>query len=257
MRKAKRAGKITEGQYRKARAVSWPIDPEILGESIKTNKSIAEGYLSAVVYMAPASESVPYGGHNACPFASPGCALACLGIRSARLRMPDGANSKAWKTLLWIYRPDLFKSLLWREVYNLRNRAHHQGLTPAARLNGSSDYAWERKFRRLMTDFPDVVFYDYSKSVRRVLSLSLPSNYHLTFSRSETNERDALRVLKAGRNVAVVFTNLKRAIRSGWRGYRVIDGDKTDARPTDAQGVVVGLSPKARVTDTSGFFVHN
>ena len=33
----------------------------------------------------------------------------------------------------------------------------------------------------------------------------LAPNYHVTFSRSETNEADCLRVLEAGGNVAVVF----------------------------------------------------
>ena len=124
-------------------------------------------------------------------------------------------------------------------------------------MNGASDVAWERKFRAMFDAFPDVVFYDYSKISTRVLSPNLPVNYHLTFSRSEKNEATAIRVLRAGRNVAVVFTDLAKAIRDGWKGFRVINGDETDARPTDDVGVIVGLSPKGDVKDDSGFFVHN
>ena len=258
MRKALEAKRITIGQWIAAQAVAFPeTTPRILGDSLKVQKSRKRGYLTAIVYMAPATESLVYGGQNACPHASAGCAAACLGHRSARLRMVSGAQAKAWKTLLWIYRPDVFKSLLGREVYNHRNKAFHAGLVPAIRLNGSTDYAWERKFPKLFKDNPSTVFYDYSKSWKRVLSKRLPGNYSLTFSRSETNETEAIEVLKAGGNVAIVFTDLDKAMRDGWNGFRVINGDETDARPTDDTGVVVGLSPKAKVTDDTGFFVHN
>ena len=171
--------------------------------------------------------------------------------------MTLGSNAKAWKTLLWLYYPEAFKTLLRREIYNLRNRAIHKGLMPAVRLNGASDIVWETKFPQIFSWFPDVVFYDYSKISARVLSSSLPSNYSLTFSRSETNEPEALKVLKAGGNVAIVFTDLEKAMRDGWNGFEVINGDETDARPIDKTGVVVGLSPKGKAKDDSGFFVHN
>lgn len=257
MRKALDAGRITLGQWVEAQAVAFPeTTPHILGDSLKVQKSRKRGYLTAIVYLAPATESIAYGGQNTCPGASAGCALACLGHRSARLRMVSGASAKAWKTLLWTWRPDVFKRLLFREVYNLRNKAFHQGLIPAVRLNGASDVVWERKFPKLFASFPDVVFYDYTKLAAR-MARSRPVNYHLTFSRSETNGADVKRVLGFGENVAIVFTDLPRALRDGWEGFKVVDGDETDARPTDDKGVVVGLSPKAKVTDDTGFFVHN
>ena len=82
----------------------------------------------------------------------------------------------------------------------------------------------------------------------------LPRNYHLTFSRSETNEADCLDVLRAGGTVAVVFANKPDT----WHGFPVIDGDKHDLRHLDPRGVVVGLSPKGLKAkrDTSGFVVR-
>ena len=163
--------------------------------------------------------------------------------------------------------PTLFKTLLLREVYNLRNLALHLGLIPSVRPNGASDYAWEHKFPELFTapGSDGVVFYDYSKIAARVLSPNLPANYHLTFSRNEKNERECFRVLHHGRNVAIVFADLAKAIRTGWKAngrvYTVIDGDETDARPTDSRGAfhghVVGLSIKGNVTDDTGFFIYN
>jgi len=61
-------------------------------------------------------------------------------------------------------------------------------------------------------DDPDVQFYDYTKSTRRAIAHAfgdMPANYHLTFSRSECNDRDALNVLARGGNVAVVFSTRK------------------------------------------------
>lgn len=259
MRKALKAKRINLGQWVAAQSVVWPeTTPKILGDSLKVQKGRLVGYETAVIYLAPAVESVAYGGEDTCLGRSRGCTLACLGHRSDRLRMFSGSNAKAWKTLLWIYRRDIFRSLLGREVYNLRNRAIHAGLTPAVRFNGSSDYAIEVLIPDLIASLPDVVWYDYTKlSARAMPRRKRPVNYSVTFSRSEDNERATLRVLKAGGNVAIVFTDLSKAMREGWKGFRVIDGDETDARPTDDAGVVVGLSPKAQVKDDSGFFVHN
>ncbi len=259
MRIALKAKRINLGQWVAAQSVVWPeTTPKILGDSLKVQKGRKIGFETAVIYLAPAVESVAYGGEDTCLGRSRGCTLACLGHRSDRLRMVSGANAKAWKTLLWIYRGDLFISLLSREVYNLRNRAIHAGLTPAVRFNGSSDYAIEALIGDVIARFSDVVWYDYTKLVARAMpKRKRPSNYHITFSRSEDNETDCLKVLRAGGNVAIVFTDLEKAMRTGWKRFRVIDGDETDARPTDDAGVVVGLSPKARVQDGSGFFVHN
>lgn len=272
MRVALNLGRITHRQYRLARKIRFPDGvPHILGESLKTNKSVKLGYLTAIVYLAPSRESIVYGGRDPCFFASAGCIIACLGHTAGHLRSESSYQARAWKTLLWLYYPEAFKSLLLREVYNLRNLATHYGLTPSVRMNGSSDYAWERKFPTLFSgiapfgDNRDVVFYDYSKIATRVLSFSLPTNYHLTFSRSESNESECFKVLHHGRNVAIVFTDLAKAIRTGWKAngrvYTVINGDDTDARPIDSRGafhgLIVGLSPKGDVHDDSGFFVHN
>ena len=61
------------------------------------------------------------------------------------------------------------------------------------RLNGATDIAWERQLigGSIFDQFPHVQFVDYTKNLMRALAHAnhmLPSNYHLTFSRSETNE---------------------------------------------------------------------
>lgn len=75
----------------------------------------------------------------------------------------------------------------------------------------------------------------------------------MTFSRSESNELDALHILATGTmNVAVVFDNLP----TKWAGVKVIDGTETDLRFLDEPGVVVGLVAKGKAKkDNSGFTI--
>ena len=87
--------------------------------------------------------------------------------------------------------------------------------------------------------------------------LFLPSNYHLTFSCSETNSKVAQLVLSMGGNVAVVF---RSQLPSTWNGVEVINGDKSDLRFLDTphgvrrSGVVVGLIEKGLAKkDATGF----
>ena len=78
-----------------------------------------------------------------------------------------------------------------------------------------------------------------------------PSNYHLTFSRSEHNDKLCEMVLEMGGNVAVVFRN---QLPQTWKGYEVINGDENDLRFLDKQGVVVGLIEKGMAKkDETGF----
>jgi hypothetical protein len=108
-----------------------------------------------------------------------------------------------------------------------------------------------------MEHFPEVQFYDYTKSLSRMREFTggtLPSNYHLTFSRSESNEVEVDEVLASGGNVAVVFRGKQPET---WKGFKVIDGDKSDLRFTDEKNVIVGLTQKGKAKkDESGFVVE-
>ena len=81
----------------------------------------------------------------------------------------------------------------------------------------------------------------------------MPSNYHLTFSRSESNENLAKMILEIGGNVACVFRN---ELPKTWQGKKVIDGDKSDLRFLDDSNVVVGLAQKGMAKkDATGFVI--
>jgi hypothetical protein len=115
---------------------------------------------------------------------------------------------------------------------------------PVFRLNGTSDLPFE-KYRifeggkNIFELFPDVQFYDYTKNHIR-FTKELPTNYHLTFSRSETNDKKSLELLNKGFNVAMVFNKLPDT----YKGFTVVNGDKDDLRFLDAKNVIVGLKYK-------------
>lgn len=241
---------------RNAQRIKFPKDLRILGTSIKVQKNKKTGALTSILYMSPHHESIQYGGRNFCPMASKGCSFACLGAKSKRLSMNVGHNSKIWKSLLWVWRPDILKDLLFREIESLRKKAYRKGLKPSVRLNGATDIIWERKIPNLFSTFPDVQFYDYTKIATRFNNL--PPNYHLTFSRSESNEKECMSILRKGFNVAVVFQDLDRAIKTGWKGYPVFNADESDYRPSDPFGIA-GLSVKSHINPkkSNGFVVLN
>ena len=99
--------------------------------------------------------------------------------------------------------------------------------------------------------FPDVQFYDYTKILNR--KVQAYPNYHLTFSRAESNDRDVAKAIAAGMNVAVVFDEMPKR----YMGKRVVNADTDDLRFLDPKGVVLGLTAKGRAKkDTSGFVVR-
>ena len=165
-------------------------------------------------------------------------------VKTARIR----------KTRLFFENKNEFIALLSADIVALVAGAKKEGKKACVRLNGTSDIPFERL--GIFDKFPEVQFYDYTKSLSRALSFcagTMPKNYNLTFSRSETNEIDAIKVLKAGGNVAVVFEN---ELPANWSGYDVVNGDESDLRFGDKQNVVVGLSAKGQAKkDESGFVV--
>ncbi len=210
------------------------------------------GYLSAIQYLKPEKSS---GLGNLCPQASKGCAAACLNT-AGRGQMNSVQQARQRRTAFYFNDRDSYKIQLVSEVVAFIKRCEKRGQRPAIRLNGTSDIAWEKEFPALLTSFLDVQWYDYTKITNRMLNYcdnQLPPNYHLTFSRSEDNDSDCLRVLRAGGNVAVVFSS--KTLPNKWKRFPVFNADETDLRFLDPFGVG-GLYAKGKARhDDSGFVV--
>lgn len=247
---------IKQKYIRNALKIRFPQKPKILGTSLKIVKGEKLKILTSIAYLSPEKESIPFGGKNFCAMASVGCAKSCLGVHSRRLKISTGLNSKLWKSLLWTWRKDIFRALLERDVRNHEKRAELKGFKSAIRPNGCTDVPWEIVLPSIFEMFPSTQFYDYTKIEHRFKSL--PPNYHLTFSRSEDNEEACLRVLKQGHNVAIVFKDLPKAIKTGWKGFPVFNADETDYRPGDEFGIAgLSIKSKVKVENSNGFIVEN
>jgi len=149
--------------------------------------------------------------------------------------------------------------MLIRDIDRLIRKAKKLGLMPAVRLNGTTDVKWESQpvvidgvkiANNIMQLYPDVIFYDYTKwPYAKRPTESLPINYHLTFSRSESNEDQIAENIAHGRNVTVVVDIPSRdhttAIPGTWREIPTFDADRSDFRPNDPTGRILILRYKS------------
>lgn len=228
--------------------------PKLLNidQNAKTVKGQAKGYLTGILYLAPAKLS----GFEVCPGRSAGCTASCLNT-AGRGAFTSTQKARIRKTKEYFVDKQAFVTKLNKEIYALKKKAMKMGLEPCVRLNGTSDLSWEEN---VVPQNPDVQHYDYTKRYDRMLEYlagKLPKNYHVTFSLSESNLPKALEVLGRGGNVAVVFDTKKgQALPLVWNGFPVVDGDLSDLRFLDPKGVVVGLRAKGRAKKAKLGFVQ-
>ena len=216
----------------------------------KTVKGQKRGFMTGILYLAPDRLS---GLINVCVNASNGCRQTCL-YSAGRGAFNSVQKARIAKTVHYVKDREAFLSTLKDNVATVIRKAKAKRMHPVIRLNGTSDIGWERY--SVIQAFKATRFYDYTKNFNRMLAFlegKLPSNYSLTFSRSEANESQCIDVLRRGGNVAVVF---RKQLPTHWQGYPVINGDENDLRFLDPKGVVVGLTAKGKAkTDATGFVV--
>ena len=196
------------------------------------------------------------GSWNVCRHSTEGCRGVCL-WSSGKGSLDSVQRGRVWKTRLLGSCPELFLRALCDELRGVLARrpldslGRRFGRVPV-RLNVLSDLPYERFAPALFTDptLRACQWYDYSKNPTR----TPPANYHLTFSASE---RTTDLVAAAGHygTVAVVFSTRRGApLPATWEGLPVHDGDVSDSRWKDAEGII-GLRAKglARGDDGGGF----
>ena len=234
-----------------------------IGADAKTIKGNKKGFITAIQYLSPYTDS----GVNLCANAKNAeCYIACL--KSAG-RMGMAFDARLNRTKLYLNDQAEYFNQLTKEITAFIKKASKKGLTPLIRLNGTSDIRWENigfysegvYYRNIMEVFPDIQFYDYTKLPNREKSIigiqSFPENYDLTFSYSgaEGYKKFNDRALKDGKRVAVVFDKLEN-IPVVFEGRRVISGDDTDVRHLDPKNTIVALYAKGKARkDQTGFVV--
>jgi hypothetical protein len=229
---------------------------KLLSDNNKISKGEKFGFYTLGIHLSPAKKS----GYEVCSWRSEGCAMACLDTAGMGA-FSNVQQARINRTHLFFENKHGFFCKLAHEISLAVKRAERKGLVPCFRLNLTSDLPWEgirNSDRKTIFElFPTVQFYDYTKGfsrMRNYLSGKMPSNYHLTFSRSESNQAHCDIIAELGGNVACVFRN---ELPKTWQGKRVINGDESDLRFRDPKGCIVGLVEKGRAKkDESGFVLN-
>ena len=211
------------------------IPDELLGRnsSYKIGKGDIDNY---ILYLRPANGNIF--SINLCRDATKACTLACLGNTSGHMKRDKVQAYQHNKTLFYILDPSGFKEKLSKDINKAIRRYQRTGIPFAIRLNGTSDISWVS----IIKAFPNVQFYDYTKSVKRANTNKF-SNYHLTLSHSGYNKLECISYLDNGGNVAAVV--LGERPKTLW-GFPTINADKDDNRFFDPPGHVSVLSIKGR-----------
>jgi len=219
----------------------------ILGTSTKMSKTDSTlPVLTRVSYLAPA-DMLPrtlgiLGDATACPIAKiAGCAAPCLGADdgSGHLAMPNGTARIAMlgRTMLLLGDPIGFAHLLLLELRSLRSAAAKKGVTPAVRLDGTSDLGMAAMIDPVLNEL-DIARYDYTKTGRAFKDVE-----RTVFSawNAPAGIKGATKMIARGGRISMVVgtKDIARAMASarayvteyGWAA-RVVDGDR--AEPVDA-----------------------
>lgn len=227
--------------WRDYRSISgYSTDATLIGKP-NTNSKLTKG--DRAIYgltLIPHEAS----GVNVCPFATDGCASACVLMTAGRGVMSNVRKGRTVRTTFAAEHPADFLALLLHELGNISRKGD-----AVVRLNVASDIRWE--FVLPEAFLLPLAFYDYTKwptSARRSLD-----NYRIVYSRNERDgDAPAVDYVRAGGTAAVVFDT----IPSEWKGLPVVSGDDNDDRTADAAGVIIGLRAKGDAkSDDTGFVV--
>ena len=239
-----------------------------ISTNAKTVKGERLGYLTGVLYLAPAKLS----GYQVCAMASTAqCAEACLNTAGLGGVYTSIQKARIAKTRRFFEDRDAFMLDIVKSIRGLVKLAKKprrvkgrfaKAFQVLVRLNGTSDIRWELipvtidgvEYANLMEAFPELQFYDYTKLANRK---NIPSNYDLTFSYSGVKAYlpQVAKAQKALMRIAVVFRHVED-IPKRFIGLKCIGGDNSDVRHIEKQNVVVALYAKGPAKhDQTGFVV--
>lgn len=175
---------------------------------------------------------------NLCKFSTKECRAVCLNT-SGMGRFNSVQRARLEKANFFVEK----RSDFIKQLYNELDKINKKGKA-AIRLNVITDIDWESEFTKEgynLGDFKNLIFYSYTKNPY-MIEFNNNSNHHFTFSFSGGNWVWCEKFLKENKaNVAVVFKDI---LPLKYKGYKVIDGDLSDERFLDPNGVIVGLKYK-------------
>lgn len=212
----------------------------------KTARKFAD-VMSVIYYGAPSN--LAGRNINTCTHASKICRALCLNT-AGNGNITAVQLARIARTRLSRWDPSLFWSMFRRELATFKRRAAKQGKRLACRGNGTTD---ERapEYVAIMAENPDVEFYDYSAVPSSLDVADSLDNYHVTFSRKETdaNLRHCREAYARGFNIAVVVAPEVKTLALRLLPRVFVDFDAHDLRLPEVDGVgKIGLlTPKGKM----------
>lgn len=205
-------------------------------------------------------------GFEVCPRRTPGCSFACVGNSGMARVFPSIMKARIAKTRRFFEDRAGFLGQLDAELSHLSRHLAKARRTAFVRLNAYSDIGFETLLPQHLAEYSALRFYDYTKIRQRAIASASRARafvhprtgeqvYRLCYSLSErVPTPEALSVLDAGGNVAVVFSDVKYVPSAGiigpmpetYLGRPVIDGDAHDNRFIDEPGCWIGLRLKGQ-----------
>lgn len=232
-------------------------------DNAKLAKSADFGYLSAGISLAPDNTS----GYPVCGFSGL-CANDCVAhANNGRFRSVQEGRIR--RTRQFFDQRDAFFADLRADLRKVAGVTRALRLKLHFRANVFSDLNWRAYHHSegwglfdLVEEIGQcvpVVVADYTKDFRRALAELHGTHrvqWHNVFSRSETNESDCLRVLRAGGRVAVPFAvKPSEQLPKYWKGHSVVDGDVHDLTFLHPARSVIGLRAKGSLRNSDSPFV--
>ena len=230
----------------------------LLSKGSTNSKTAKNSIKTFILYLAP--HNLNNKGLTLCKDASKGCIASCL-YSAGRGKFSNVQNSRINKANYFVTDKKVFLIQLLKEIKREIKKASDKDEKIAFRLNGTSDidflYLLNKNldFDIELLNYDKVYFYDYTKSIARAKRYKDFRNYTLTFSKSETNDKEVKEALNLGINVAAVF---KDNLPQKYKGTKVIDGDFSDLEMIKHKNIILGLKAKGDAKkDTTGFVITN
>ena len=230
----------------------------LLSKGNSNSKTAKNSIKTFILYLAP--HNLNNKGLTLCKDASKGCIASCL-YSAGRGKFSNVQSSRINKANYFVTDKKVFLTQLLKEIKKEIKKASDKDEKIAFRLNGTSDidflYLLNKNldFDIELLNYDKVYFYDYTKSIARAKRYKDFRNYTLTFSKSETNDKEVKEALNLGINVAAVF---KDNLPQKYKGIKVIDGDLSDLEMIKHKNIILGLKAKGDAKkDITGFVINN
>ena len=222
----------------------------------KTSKNDIKTF---ILYLAP--HNLNYKGISLCKDASINCIKVCLNS-AGRGAFSNVQLSRINKANFYVSDKKVFLTQLCKEIKKEIAKAIKNEEKIAFRLNGTSDIDFIYLLKKHCSfdienlNNENIFFYDYTKSVARAIRYKDSKIYTLTFSKSESNNKDCDKIREhRSINIAAVFLN---ELPNKYKNIKVVDGDKSDLIMLKHKGVILGLKAKGKARkDKSGFVITN